>query len=206
MSSRLCTLCLLLLLLSGTILAAQPSNIERLALWISEGRFKAAVAELQRISIQSGPSLRPTFGEEKLLRRAINRARSFLREKHPPEQRDAARQALCLSRAYLPEELPGIEQALRVVGHPHRPELIGKPVQQYPKAAQRVGIQGTVIVEVVIDTEGCVRRPRILKGVPLGLDGAALAAVRSWTFQPATMDGRPVAVYYVLTVSFPARE
>lgn len=194
------------LLLSGTALVAQPSQIERLALWISDGRFKAAVAELQQISIQSGPSLRPTPGEEKVLRRAIDTARSFLREKHPPEQRDAARQALCLSRAYLPEELLGIEQALRVVGHPHRPELIGKPVRQYPSAARKAGIQGTVIVEAVIDREGCVRRPRILKGLPLGLDGAALAAVWSWTFQPATMDGRPVAVYYVLTVSFPARE
>lgn len=202
-----CLVLSLLFILSGTVLAAQPSSIERLALWISEGRFKAAVAELQQISIQSGPSLkRPTPTEEKVLRRAIETARSFLRENHPPEQRDAARQALCLSRAYLPEELPGIEQALRVVGHPHRPELIGKPVRQYPEVARKAGIQGTVIVEVVIDKEGCVRRPRILKGLPLGLDGAALAAVRSWTFQPATMDGRPVAVYYVLTVSFPARE
>lgn len=196
----------LLLILSGTLLAAQPSSIERLALWISEGRFKAAVAELQQISIQSGSSLRATPGEEKILRRAVDTARSFLREDHPPGQRDVARQALCLSRAYFPEELPGSERALRVVGHPHRPELIGKAVQQYPEVAQRAGLQGTVIVQVVIDREGCVRRPRILKGLPLGLDGAALAAVRSWTFQPATMDGRPVAVYYVLSVSFPARE
>jgi TonB family protein len=201
-----CLVLSLLLILTGTVPAAQPSPIERLSLWISEGRFKAAVAELQQISVQEGPSLRPTPLEEKVLRHAIDKARSFLREKHPPEQRDAARQALCLSRAYLPEELPGIEQALRVVGHPHRPELIGKPVRQYPEVAQRAGLQGTVIVEVVIDTEGCVRRPRILKGVPLGLDGAALAAVRSWTFQPATLDGRPVAVYCVLTVSCPARE
>jgi outer membrane biosynthesis protein TonB len=34
------------------------------------------------------------------------------------------------------------------------------------------------------------------------LDGAALAAVRSWTFQPATLDSRIVAVYYVLSVPF----
>lgn len=196
----------LLFNLSGTVLAAQPSSVKRLALWISDGRFKVAVVELQQISIQSGPSETHPPRRRRSCGAPSIRHGAFLRENHPPGERDAARQALCLSRAYFPEELPGIEQALRVVGHPHRPELIGKPVHQYPQAARKARIQGTVIVEVVIDTEGCVRRPRILKGLPMGLDGAALSAVRSWTFQPATIEGRPVAVYYVLTVSFSARE
>jgi len=59
---------------------------------------------------------------------------------------------------------------------------------------------------VVIDEEGCVRNTRILKALPLGLDVTTLAAVRSWTFRPATLEGRPVPVYYVLTVPFPARK
>jgi TonB family protein len=190
-----------LLVLNGAVLA-QPDRFEQIGKWASQGRFKEAAGELRRIVRGAEPDWQPSLAERKLLRRAIESARQGLQGR----EGKAARQLLCMSRAYFSEELPGIERALRVVGHPQRPELIGKPVQPYPEMARKAGIRGTVIVEVVIDREGCVRRPRVLKGLPLGLNEAALAAVRSWTFQPATMDGRPVAVHYVLAVSFPAKE
>lgn len=92
------------------------------------------------------------------------------------------------------------------MGGPQRPELIGKAaVVPLPPQARKAGIQGTVIVEVVVDREGCVRRPRILRGLPMGIDTAALSTIRSRAFKPARLNGRPVAVYYVLTVSFPPR-
>ncbi|HEX8411559.1 MAG TPA: energy transducer TonB [Thermoanaerobaculia bacterium] len=37
---------------------------------------------------------------------------------------------------------------------------------------------------------------------PLGLDQAALNAVRQWKFKPGTLNGQPVPVYYNLTVNF----
>jgi TonB family protein len=43
---------------------------------------------------------------------------------------------------------------------------------------------------------------RVLKGLPMGLDHAAVDAVQKWKFKPATLEGRPVKVYYVLTVNF----
>ncbi|HSS52582.1 MAG TPA: energy transducer TonB, partial [Thermoanaerobaculia bacterium] len=135
-------------------------------------------------------------------RGAIETTRKFLNEQHSVQDSNAARQVLCLSRAYFPEDLPGLEQnALRVGAGTQRPELIGRPVRLYPPEARKAGIQGAVIVEAIIDPEGCARHPRVLKGVP-SLDGAALAAVQSWTFQPATLDGKIVAVYYVLSVAF----
>jgi TonB family protein len=36
----------------------------------------------------------------------------------------------------------------------------------------------------------------------MGLDKAAVEAVTRWKFKPATLEGRPVKVYYVLTVNF----
>jgi TonB family protein len=36
----------------------------------------------------------------------------------------------------------------------------------------------------------------------MGLDRAALEAVQNWRFKPATLQGRPVKVYYTLTVNF----
>ena len=38
--------------------------------------------------------------------------------------------------------------------------------------------------------------------MPLGLTEAAVAAVGDWRFEPATLDGEPVAVYYIVSVSF----
>lgn len=163
-----------------------------------------AAKELQQIVLQAGPSLKsPAPAQAKVLRGAIERTRRFLHEKHPVQDRNAARQVLCLSRAFFPEDLPDLEQnALRVGAGTQRPELIGEPVHRFPPTARKAGLQGVVVIEVIIDQEGCARHPRILKGVPLGVDDAALAAVQSWTFQPATRDGKIVAVYYTLTVQF----
>ena len=195
-----------LLLLAGPALHTQ-AGLDRVQQSLSQGRFVEAAKELQKIVLQSGPSLkRPDPAEEKVLHRAIDSTRRFLNENHPPAERNAARQVLCLSRAYFAEDQPGLEEnALRVGGTTQRPELIGEPVRRYPPEARKAGIQGTVIVEVIVDPEGCVRHPRVLKGVP-SLDGAGLAAVRSWTFQPATRDGKVVAVYYVLSVSFSLKD
>ncbi|MBW8876226.1 MAG: energy transducer TonB [Acidobacteria bacterium] len=191
-----------LLLLAGPALHTQ-AGLDRVQQSLSQGRFVEAAKELQQIVLQSGPALKkPAPAEEKMLRGAIDSTRRFLNEDHPPAERNAARQVLCLSRAYFPEDLPGLEEnALKVGAGTQRPELIGEPVRRYPPEARKAGMQGTVIVEAIIDQEGCARRSRVLKGVP-SLDGAALAAVQSWTFQPATRDGKIVAVYYVLSVAF----
>jgi TonB family protein len=63
-------------------------------------------------------------------------------------------------------------------------------------------VQGVVILQTIIDTEGLVRNIKILKGLPSGLTEAAVEAVSAWRFEPATLDGKPVAVYYLVTVSF----
>lgn len=175
---------------------------ERLQKTLSKGHFVEAANELQQIVLQTGPSLKkPAPAQEKMLRRAIETTRRFLVEKHPAQDRNAARQVLCLSRAYFPEDLPGIEDALRVGGAVHGPELVGERVRRFPAEARQAGIQGAVVVEVIVDQEGCVRHPKVLKGVP-SLDRAALAMVQSWTFRPASLEGKDVAVHYVLVVPF----
>lgn len=200
----------LLLVLSQAVLA-QPNHFRQISAWVSEGRFKEAAEELQRISLEAGRSLKPPDPvEQKVLNRAVRTSRTYLREKHPPAELDAARQVLCLARAYLTEELPATQTPLRV-GEDGRgvqpPVLIGeKRYPKIPEVARRAGIRGVEIVEVVIDEEGCVRNSRVLRMLPMGLDVTAATAVRSWTFRPAMLEGRPVPVYYVLTIPFPARK
>ncbi|HEY3570188.1 MAG TPA: energy transducer TonB [Thermoanaerobaculia bacterium] len=70
------------------------------------------------------------------------------------------------------------------------------------EARQHPGFYGTVIVEATIDTQGNVSSVRVLKEQPYGLTESAVKAVKRWRFKPATLDGKPVTVYYVLTVKF----
>ena len=44
--------------------------------------------------------------------------------------------------------------------------------------------------------------PPVLKGLPMGLSEAAEEAVKRWKFKPATLNGKPVSVYFNLTVNF----
>ncbi|HYC90191.1 MAG TPA: M56 family metallopeptidase [Thermoanaerobaculia bacterium] len=83
---------------------------------------------------------------------------------------------------------------------PPRPITKVEPV--YTEAAKREGIYGIVIVEASINERGTVDSARVLKGLPYGLDQAAVDAIRQWTFEPATIDGKPVPVVFNLTIQF----
>ncbi len=83
-----------------------------------------------------------------------------------------------------------------------RPELISSTRPVYTEAARSARVTGTVILEAIITEQGDIENVRVLKGQPMGLDQAAVDAVKTWKFKPAKLDGKPVKVYYVLTVNF----
>jgi TonB family protein len=89
-----------------------------------------------------------------------------------------------------------------VGGEVRRPEKISGENPAYHDLARAFGVEGTVVLEAVIDKAGEVRCLRPLKRLPLGLTEAAMQTVRGWRFKPATVDGEPVTVYYTLTVNF----
>jgi protein TonB len=80
--------------------------------------------------------------------------------------------------------------AVRDYDRPPRPIRITKPV--YPQEAFIKKVEGTVVIEILIDAEGRVARARVVQSVPL-LDDAALESVGAWRFSPAIKGGRPVA-------------
>jgi TonB family protein len=92
---------------------------------------------------------------------------------------------------------------LKVEGNVQRPKAVTTPAPVYPESAKTAKIEGTAVVETVIDETGHVTQPKIkTSSGDKDLDQAALDAVSAWTFQPATLDGKPVAVYYTLTLRF----
>lgn len=74
----------------------------------------------------------------------------------------------------------------------------------YPEVAARAMVQGNVVVELQINTEGRVTEARVVQGIPL-LDAAALAAVRQWVYTPPLVDGVPVRLIMTVTVRFKIR-
>jgi TonB family protein len=94
------------------------------------------------------------------------------------------------------------EGPIMVGGDVLAPEKINAPPPQYTEIARKARIQGVVIVQAIIDKEGSVTNVKVLKGLPMGLDQAAVDAIKKWKFKPATLNGKPVAVYYNLTVNF----
>ena len=95
---------------------------------------------------------------------------------------------------------------LRVGGDVKPPVIINRVEPIYPALAKASRISGIVILEVVIDHTGVVKDARVLKGLPFGLDQAALDAVKQWTFRPATVNGTAVDVFFNLTINFRAAE
>jgi len=74
----------------------------------------------------------------------------------------------------------------------------------YTPEAMRARVQGTVDVDIVIDSRGQVVRARVAKSLDdrFGLDDNAIFAARQWTFKPGQAAGKPVFVIARISVSF----
>jgi TonB family protein len=83
-----------------------------------------------------------------------------------------------------------------------RPVLLNGGHPAYTRAAQIAGLEGDVVLKAVIDERGRVTHLEVLRGLALGLDDAAIDTVRRWKFKPSTRNGKPVKVFYILTVHF----
>jgi len=80
-------------------------------------------------------------------------------------------------------------------------KIAGRP-PRYTSRARRAGYEGKIIAEALIDTDGCVRNIKLLQGGRQDMEKLFQEALQTWVFQPATRGGRPVTVYYSLTVDF----
>lgn len=84
------------------------------------------------------------------------------------------------------------------------PRIVHEVRPDYPKALRLLDAQGRVVVSSIIGKDGRPRRPVVVdsQGGGASMRYVALDTVRQWRFEPAKLDGQPVAVYYVLTVNF----
>lgn len=90
------------------------------------------------------------------------------------------------------------------------PELIGglAAIQKkikYPEIAKKAGVEGRVIVQFVVDEEGSVQDPQVVRGIGAGCDEEAIRAVKQAKFEPGKQRGKSVKVKMSLPITFKLR-
>lgn len=74
---------------------------------------------------------------------------------------------------------------------------------KYPEAAQKKGIEGTVVVAFVVKKDGSIESPEILRGIGAGCDEEAIRVVKSFpNWIPGEKDGEKVNTQMQLPVKY----
>jgi protein TonB len=74
---------------------------------------------------------------------------------------------------------------------------------KYPAEAKQAVLEGLVLLEATIGTDGSVTSTKVLRAEPSGLTEAATEALRQWRYEPAhNSAGKPVAVVMTITFRF----
>jgi periplasmic protein TonB len=73
---------------------------------------------------------------------------------------------------------------------------------EFSEEARRAKYQGEVMVQIIVDAQGNVQSPRVVRPLGMGLDEKALEAVMKYKFKPGTKEGKPVPVYMTIAINF----
>src|SRR4051794_12345164 len=82
------------------------------------------------------------------------------------------------------------------------PRLVRKVEPKYCNAARADHVQGTVVLQLIVDERGRPIEITVLSPLGFGLDERAVAAVDKWEFVPARKADRPVRVLAHVEVNF----
>ena len=104
--------------------------------------------------------------------------------------------------AQLPaKETVVVQPPLKVPADAMGRQIIRQVMPEYPELARRAGVQGTVMLDIVVSLEGAVTQVKFVSG-PEALSQAAMDAVRWWRYEPYFVDGQPATVETTVAVDF----
>ena len=84
---------------------------------------------------------------------------------------------------------------------PSKPRVLKSVPADYPTAAQDAGIQGQVLLKIIISEKGDVENAEVLSGDE-ALTKSALKAIKKWKFEPSIVDGKPTKVRATIPFNF----
>lgn len=83
-----------------------------------------------------------------------------------------------------------------------KPQIIKRVLPEYPELARKAGLEGKVIIEIIVGKDGHVKSARVLKSDNEIFNQAALNAVKQYVFKPAMQNDRPVSVRVIQPIVF----
>jgi protein TonB len=90
----------------------------------------------------------------------------------------------------------------RVGGGVSAPAVLFKVDPEYSEEARKAKYSGSVLLSIIVDTEGKARDIRVVKSLGMGLDEKAIEAVQKWKFKPGMNKGTAVNVRAQIEVNF----
>jgi periplasmic protein TonB len=93
----------------------------------------------------------------------------------------------------------------RVGGGVSSPIVIYRVEPIYSEEARKAKYQGVVVLQAIVRKDGTIEILKVVRGLGLGLDENAIAALKQWKFRPATRNGVPVDVALNIEVNFSLR-
>jgi protein TonB len=166
----------------------------------------AATERISRTPAEPEPK-KPALGEVHLASPTMNRAAAA---------QDDGAEAPAISSGNADENAGGLDSGLAAGNgkQPAAPEaplpvggdvkvakLISSVAPVYPILAKNQHVSGNVVIDALIDETGHVTTVKVISG-PALLHQAAMAAVRQWKYQPASLDGKPVSMHLSVTLQF----
>ena len=94
------------------------------------------------------------------------------------------------------------DEVLECGGDVSKPVRLFSPLPVFPAERRGLAFPGVVVAQGIVDKNGDIARLRIDRSFHPSFDASVMTAVRQWKFKPADLRGRPVDVYYRLTVNF----
>ncbi|HSY48685.1 MAG TPA: TonB family protein [Thermoanaerobaculia bacterium] len=91
---------------------------------------------------------------------------------------------------------------IRITGDVISPVVIHRVTPLYPRAALAARLNGSVIVECIIDRNGRVREAHVLRSTSTFFEQSAIDAVQQWQFTPGSLHGKVIDTIFDLTVTF----
>lgn len=96
----------------------------------------------------------------------------------------------------------GERRIYRIGGPIAAPKPLHRENPKYTQEARSAAIEGEVLLSVIIEADGSVSEPKVIRGLNPGLDRHAMEAVRQWRFDPSRKDGSPVPVWAHIALSY----
>lgn len=100
-----------------------------------------------------------------------------------------------------PDEALSTKPRLKVPADIMERQIIHQVTPEYPILARRARVQGTVVLDTVVNAEGVVTEVKLVGG-PQALSQSAIDAVRWWRYEPYVLNGQPTPVETTVSVNF----